>query len=98
MAKAADIRGRLSKEYKVDARVLDTISDEALETAPARPGVYRGNHFFDLGETLLWRSGDKGEECGETMWFTPAKKPGDRAERSGRCPSGLDWYTITLVA
>jgi hypothetical protein len=68
-----------------------------LSPEPARPGRYRGNHFYDLGDELLWRSGDKGEECGETRWLMATKKLGDKAERGGRCPSGLDWYTVTLV-
>lgn len=97
MAKATDVRGKLAKICKVDAGVIDTITDAALTSELSRPGTYRGNHFFDLGDSYLWRSGDKGEECGETKWFTPSKKPGDKAERSGECPSGLYWYTIKLV-
>ena len=98
MANAAEVRNKVPKESKMDAQVLATLTDEALTTALTRPGVYKGNHYFDLGDSLLWRSGDQGEECGEPKWFYPAKKPGDKAERSGQCPSGLDWYTITLVA
>lgn len=98
MATAADVRDKLGKDPGVDATLVASITDATLAPEPARPGTYRGNHFFDLGSEFLWRSDDQGHECGETKWFTATKKSGDRAERGGRCPSGLDWYTSSLVA
>jgi len=70
-----------------------TIKNDVL-----RPGTYKGTHFYDLGDQLLWSNGNGSIPCGTDLWFTPKKKAGDTYTRIGVCAdSGMDEYQINLV-
>jgi hypothetical protein len=96
MTNLGKIRKRLVSRG-VSEDEITSLTDDNLN-AVKRPGVYEGNHFFDLGDTLLWQTGRDTDRCGKDNWFEEKKKPGDHWERIGTCPSGLDWYRITLVS
>jgi hypothetical protein len=90
-----DVEAQL-RSLGADEEMLRSLAGSKVRE-PQRPGTFEGNHFFDLGDAFLWRSGPDGDKCGDANWFKTAKQNGDAAEMKGRCPSGLDWYRITLV-
>lgn len=91
-----DIRSKLSSAG-LDTATLNALDDNQVGKVK-RPGTYEGNHFFDLGDQLIWRSGPNGEKCGEDTWFIINRVSGDSATKGGTCKeSGLDWYYISLV-
>jgi hypothetical protein len=92
---AKDLREKLASRG-VSEEELPYLTDAAL-TEPERPGIYEGNHFFDVDDTLLWQTGPDGDRCGSNNWFVTKKKEGDSAKRMGVCVSGLDWHKIALV-